>query len=356
MMTDEEKREALYSQLMEKMPRQERFMPAASNALADQGFGAAMAKAAAQAGTLGGKMADTSITDDSQAALRNNINMIGQDTSGADLKQKLYSDLGSKIQARNAAMQSSQDKSEKMAFDNKRLDADIGLKNAMLGQKNQPNWNLTSNKDADGNYIFANKTGETKPGPKAYISQESPSDKQKNKDNSSLAKQFESDYAKKTQISSVIQREVEIFDKLVKAGQIDQAVVHGNASLKALNSAFGADAVGVEEVKRLGSFLQQFKGPFEPGSMFHRDLDKFSIQLKEKAKVLSNAANDSILQAKNIRENGLEAMKGTASEAGAPQMHGESGQAIAAPAGDEFETIIQNGHTYKRNKMTGVIE
>lgn len=62
----------------------------------------------------------------------------------------------------------------------------------------------------------------------------------------------------------------------------DLKIKAGEESLKLLNSsALGADAVGAEEAKRLGSFLQyKILNLRNPGSMFGRDMDKFTGQVK----------------------------------------------------------------------------
>ena len=61
----------------------------------------------------------------------------------------------------------------------------------------------------------------------------------------------------------------------------DQKVTMGQQLLKTLNSTEGKDAVGSEESKRLGSFLQKKMFNFtQPGSMFGRDLGEFVDQVK----------------------------------------------------------------------------
>ena len=153
------------------------------------------------------------------------------------------------------------------------------------------------------------KTGQMRevPLPKGWDQKQKPDAESKSVGD--LAKNFESDYAKKSQIASVIEKEVEKFDELVRSGNIDAAVRHGEGTLKALNSAFGADAVGVEEADRLGGFLQRFKAPWKPGRMIGYDLDLFSKQLKDKAEVLRGAANDNLNRAKAVRSGGIEELQ-----------------------------------------------
>jgi len=153
-----------------------------------------------------------------------------------------------------------------------------------------------------------NKTGEIRERalPKGWNPKKSP--EPEDKASADVAKNFEMDYAKKSQIASVIERELETFDRLAKSGDIDAAVRHGEGTLKALNSAFGADAVGKEESERLGGFLKRFKMPWEPGSTFNYDLDRFSKQLRDKADVLKRSASDSLQRSKAARSGGLEAL------------------------------------------------
>jgi hypothetical protein len=68
----------------------------------------------------------------------------------------------------------------------------------------------------------------------------------------------------------------------------EEKIKAGQGLLKLLNSAEGADAVGAEEAKRIGSFLEnKMFNFFEPGSMFGRDLDLFSDQVKNNSALLA---------------------------------------------------------------------
>ena len=124
---------------------------------------------------------------------------------------------------------------------------------------------------------------------------------------SDLAKNFESDYAKKSQISAVIEKELEVFDSLVKSGQIDAAVRHGEGTLKALNSAFGADAVGVEEAERLGGFLGKIQDAMEAwkndrqGSGFIQP----AIKKQSERAPCRRSGQDSLQRSKAAREGGI---------------------------------------------------
>lgn len=67
----------------------------------------------------------------------------------------------------------------------------------------------------------------------------------------------------------------------------EQKIASGRALLKTLNSAQGQDAVGAEEAKRLGSFLEFKIANFtQPGSFVGRDLDQFISQTALKSQEL----------------------------------------------------------------------
>jgi hypothetical protein len=83
--------------------------------------------------------------------------------------------------------------------------------------------------------------------------------------------------------TNVLDAELKKFNEKVRAGDEDAALAVGQGLLKQLNSLQGSDAVGAEEAKRLGSFLEykmlNFRGK---GSFIGRDLDLFSQQLADK--------------------------------------------------------------------------
>lgn len=61
----------------------------------------------------------------------------------------------------------------------------------------------------------------------------------------------------------------------------DQKIKAGQMSLKLLNSQEGQDAVGVDEARRVGSFLEtQIANLSQPGPMFGRSLDEFTRQVE----------------------------------------------------------------------------
>lgn len=70
----------------------------------------------------------------------------------------------------------------------------------------------------------------------------------------------------------------------------DEKIKTGQEMLKFINSPLGSDAVGAEEVKRLGSFLEnKFLNLSQPGSMFGRDFDTFVKQVENNVDRLGNA-------------------------------------------------------------------
>jgi hypothetical protein len=158
-----------------------------------------------------------------------------------------------------------------------------------------------------------------------------------------IAESFESDYAKKTQIASVIDAELDKFNSYVEAGDEDAAVRQGEGMLKALNSAFGPDAVGVEESKTLGGFLKKFKEPWAPGSTFGRDLDMFSQQVKGKSEALKQAAGDSLARAKRARSQGMD---------GLADVPARSNTGVN-PTPKAGEAIADTGYVTMRNPKTG---
>lgn len=69
----------------------------------------------------------------------------------------------------------------------------------------------------------------------------------------------------------------------------EEKIKAGQGLLKLLNSAEGSDAVGAEEAKRIGSYLEhKMFNVFEPGSMFGRDLDLFTDQVQNNSSFLAD--------------------------------------------------------------------
>lgn len=67
----------------------------------------------------------------------------------------------------------------------------------------------------------------------------------------------------------------------------DSKIKVGQGLLKLLNSAEGSDAVGAEEAKRIGSYLEYQMGNFTgPGNFWGRDMDGFVEQVSNNSKFL----------------------------------------------------------------------
>lgn len=89
-------------------------------------------------------------------------------------------------------------------------------------------------------------------------------------------------------IKNSIDSVMENFDSLPE----DQQIVQARMLLKTLNSKEGKDAVGVEEVKRLGSLIEyKLFNLLEPGSFIGRDLPEFATQARNASKFMGEAIN-----------------------------------------------------------------
>lgn len=122
----------------------------------------------------------------------------------------------------------------------------------------------------------------------------------------------------------------------------DQKITSGRTLLKILNSAEGADAVGAEEAKRLGSFLEYKMGNFtQPGSFIGRDLDKFIEQVDLNSKALG--------QALERGKSDIDTLYGR-SPRKIKQIPTKSSQGPKGPI------VVQNGHVFNWNPQTGQYE
>jgi hypothetical protein len=72
----------------------------------------------------------------------------------------------------------------------------------------------------------------------------------------------------------------------------DQKVTVGQGILKLLNDPEVSDAVGVDEVKRIGAYLERFSLS-RAGSMFGRDLPRFTSQVQNKLDLVKNMQSQS---------------------------------------------------------------
>lgn len=92
----------------------------------------------------------------------------------------------------------------------------------------------------------------------------------------------------------------------------------GQGLLKLLNSAEGADAVGAEEAKRIGSYLEYKVGNFtQPGSFIGRDLDKFTDQVRNNSQLLGQRIQSNQQSAEGL----LRGQNLGAPQVQAPQVH-----------------------------------
>lgn len=100
--------------------------------------------------------------------------------------------------------------------------------------------------------------------------------------------------ATKDSVARQIDAETKNMEASLAAGDEDQALVAGRNMLKVLNSTEGKDAVGTDEAKRLGAFLEYKIANFTgPGSFMGRDLDQFVEQAKLKSNAIKMATQDS---------------------------------------------------------------
>jgi hypothetical protein len=118
----------------------------------------------------------------------------------------------------------------------------------------------------------------------------------------------------------------------------DEKIKVGQGLLKLLNSAEGADAVGAEEAQRIGSYLEhKMFNVFQPGSMFGRDLDLFTDQVKNNSDLLSG----------RIRQN-QSAIDALASGRKLSDLVGESGK-MAGTGGKELAPLDYRGQNANVN-------
>lgn len=136
----------------------------------------------------------------------------------------------------------------------------------------------------------------------------------------------------------------------------EQKIVAGRQLLKTLNSSEGQDAVGAEEVKRLGSLLEFQMGNFtQPGKFIGRDLQGF----KDQVKLTSGALGQALAR----NRGGIDRLYGRKSGPVPGIEVPPSAQIFAkqegvAHAGNDPKTgpkgasVMQNGHRYDWNPKT----
>lgn len=120
-------------------------------------------------------------------------------------------------------------------------------------------------------------------------------------DKQTLVKDLRNGQAKKMLIGNQIESDIENFRKAMRSGREDDAVALGRKMLKVMNSTEGADAIGSEEAKRLGGFLEYKLANFtSPGKFIGRDLDKFEILANTTSQGIRNAQNKTEAQINQI--------------------------------------------------------
>lgn len=209
------------------------------------------------------------------------------------------------------------------------------------GTERQQAWQIVPGQAESGELYERNPyTGETRPvrlpkgfKPKDEIAAERKRDGADASAAGKLAGKFDEDYAKKMSIVSTQDQELATLKQLMDSGQKDLAVKHAEGMLKGLNASFGADAVGVEESKRLGGLLQPFRGPGESGPWFGRRVDMFYEQAKKKTDALRRSAQDARARGQATRDGRLD----------------EFDKAPAPPSSNQsFPVKLWNPHTNKR--------
>jgi hypothetical protein len=185
-----------------------------------------------------------------------------------------------------------------------------------------------------------------------------------------LVKKAADDIANKQGISDAIEYEIGVLDD----PSIDEYVKRASAQniLKILNSAEGKDAVGVEESKRLGQFLEFQLNPvkgFATGRLFGTDLPRFVDQIQIKKDELDTRVSEGMNRVNNIyKKYGKPIPAGTSQTpsrgamitAPAPQAMGSTNAAVSAPY---FRTIqeakaagVQPGARVIINGVQGTIK
>lgn len=185
-----------------------------------------------------------------------------------------------------------------------------------------------------------------------------------------LVKKAADDIANKQGISDAIGYEIGVLDD----PSIDEYVKRASAQniLKILNSAEGKDAVGVEESKRLGQFLEFQLNPvkgFATGRLFGTDLPRFVEQIQIKKDELDTRVREGMNRVNDIyRKYGKDIPAGTSQTpsrgtmitAPAPQAASSTNATVSIPS---FKTIqeakaagVQPGARVIINGVQGTIK
>lgn len=173
------------------------------------------------------------------------------------------------------------------------------------GQQKQQQGKLLPQRDSRGFYLEQDQTGEIKPSqfkgydqpkdPKAPRPEGADLPIDKKKEVESLASANAGYKASKAELDAGIKEYSLALDNLKKEdskANRDQAVRVGQSLLKILNSARGSDAVGAEEVQRLGNALSfQFANVNNPGKFWGYDFPGFFSQINSASEKINNTIN-----------------------------------------------------------------
>ncbi len=261
---------------------------------------AAYAKSFSQLGTLGGKSADTSAVSDfakninQQQGVARQQQMADDDQrdkqTGLRMKTMEYLQNRGDKQADIARQENRDNLADKRARDLDQSQSDRAYGIASMQDKR-------ARELAELNHTNAMQLAGFKGGQEAamtaYKAERKDPYEELPKESRIQIEKLSGSNANKLSIASQIDAELNNMKAAYKRGNKDQAIIAGKQMLKALNSPEGSDAVGAEEVKRLGSLLEyQIANFTNPGPMFGRDVEGFFSQAADK----NNAIKSSVEQ------------------------------------------------------------
>lgn len=148
------------------------------------------------------------------------------------------------------------------------------------------------------------------------------------KSNEDIAKKFEIQAATSLGVSNMIRSEAAKVQSFLDQGDTGQAVAAAKNMVKTLNSTFGPDAVGIEEVNRLASRLDNIRIDVLSGNYgIGPDVSGFLTQALGKAEAIAGGASENFRMADQARAGTIRTAVSPPAKTGKP----ESDTAIAAP-------------------------
>lgn len=132
----------------------------------------------------------------------------------------------------------------------------------------------------------------------------------------------------------------------------DDKIKVGQGLLKTLNSTQGSDAVGAEEAKRLGSYLEYKIGNLTgPGSFIGRDLDQFARQVGLTSQKLDRTAllNDQAIR--DIYKGGTGQTASIDLDSASRKNAGTGGVVKEAKAAKQWDSVHTNPMYFKAMKF-----